>query len=217
MNLRLITSAAEPITLADARLHLRVDDSGDDSLISALVSAAREHAESFTGRTFTPSTYEVRFDSFSAGCEWPRWSTSDPLWGSIYSPYWSTGYISHRLIPLPLSPVASIVSVKYVDVDGVEQTLDPSAYVLDDNPDAPGLRLPFGGAWPATRAEANAVRVQFVGAPPAQMGAARAAMLLIVGQLYENREEAVYDRGAALQMQLASRTLLTPYRVNMGV
>lgn len=49
--LKLITApAAEPITLAEAKLHARADTSAYDSLITALIVAAREECEHITGR-----------------------------------------------------------------------------------------------------------------------------------------------------------------------
>ena len=47
MSLTLITAPAlEPITLSEAKLHLRVEHSVDDTLISVFITAARERASS---------------------------------------------------------------------------------------------------------------------------------------------------------------------------
>ncbi len=47
----------EPVSLAEAKLHLRVEHSDEDGYITALISSAREYAESFTNRLIAP-----RFD-----------------------------------------------------------------------------------------------------------------------------------------------------------
>ena len=61
-------------------------------------------------------------------------------------------------IELPVIPVQSVV-VKYLDADGIEQTLDPQDYILDDSR-APYAIVPAPGkAWPATFARINAVKV----------------------------------------------------------
>lgn len=49
---------SEPITLADAKLHLRVDHDSEDSLIGAYLSASREYCERFTGLALTEQTIE---------------------------------------------------------------------------------------------------------------------------------------------------------------
>lgn len=40
---------AEPITLAEARAHLRLDDGAEDGLLEALIRTARGHLEQVTG------------------------------------------------------------------------------------------------------------------------------------------------------------------------
>jgi uncharacterized phiE125 gp8 family phage protein len=68
MKLKLITPpGVEPVTLDQARQHLRIDDdiTSDDDLIEALISAAREHAEHITGRSFITRTLEAALDSFT--------------------------------------------------------------------------------------------------------------------------------------------------------
>lgn len=124
-------------------------------------------------------------------------------------------------IPL-IAPVQSVESVKYIDSDGVEQTVDADVYTLDDNPDASFIRLAYGKSWPAPRVEANAVRVQFVSGYTVESPNTHPlpkplyqAMLMIIGHLYTNRQD-VSDK-QAYEVPLASSHLMTPYRLGMGL
>lgn len=163
MPLKLITGpTAEPVTLAEAKLHLKVEVADDDTLITSMIAAARGDAEHRLGRSLITQTWEQVLDAFDDA------------------------------IKLPNPPILSIVSIKYIDQDGAEQTLSSGAYTLDlDN--EPGFVEPvYGTEWPATRVQTNAVRVRYTAgygttgaSVPAQI---KAWILLRVGALYENRE-----------------------------
>lgn len=166
MALKLITApSALPVALADARLHLRLDDMLQDAWVQSAIQSACEASEHQTGRRWITQTWEAIYDAFPAAA-----------------------------VELGLSPAQSVVSVKYLDQTGQEQTLSPDAYVLDaDHALGVGFLLPAAGyAWPATAGSANAVRVRFtVGygadatAVPAQ---ARQWMLMHIGTAYRMRE-----------------------------
>jgi hypothetical protein len=65
MPLQLITPAAEePVSLAEAKRHLRVESADDDALIGSLISAARQSAETLTGRQFVTARWKLVLDSF---------------------------------------------------------------------------------------------------------------------------------------------------------
>jgi len=102
MELKIITPpAAEPLTLAETKLHLRVDHDTDDSLITALIATAREWVESYTGKSLVEQTRQITLSS------WP------------YAP-----------LRLHGGPVQEISSVKYLDKTGTEQTVAETVYWL---------------------------------------------------------------------------------------
>lgn len=175
-------AADEPVTLDEAKLHLRADDTADDTLITALIQAAREHVESVCERALMPQTWTERQDSFPS------------------------------VLALRGGLVSAVTSVKYVDADGVQQTMDPSAYLADLATQPATVRPVYGTEWPTTRQQPGAVAVQYsVGyADAASVPAAlKAAILLLVGDLYANRE-AIID--AKLVENRAVSRLLLPYK-----
>jgi len=183
------TGPAEPLTLEDARAHIRAysDVTAEDSLIESLITAARAYAENFTNRVLLTQTWDLVLDAFPAG-----------------------------ILELPQAPLQSIDSVLYIDSDGAEQTLAASAYKVDAVTDPGRVAPAYGALWPMTRAEPNAVTIRFVAgygdAAAAVPMPIKQAMLLMVGHLYQNRE-AVQAEGDFYRLPLGVEALLSPYRV----
>ena len=88
-------------------------------------------------------------------------------------------------------PAVEILSVKYIDTDGEQQTLPTTEYALDNNGDLHYLRKAYGKTWPAVREQYNSVEITYTaGHSPYEIELERikTAMMLIIGHLYENRE-----------------------------
>jgi uncharacterized phiE125 gp8 family phage protein len=197
-GLKLITSpAVEPVSLAEARLHLRLETSGsppthpDDALVTSLIAAARQHIDGRDGwlnRALITQTWELHLDKFP--------DLDD--------------------IRIPLPPLQSIVSVKYDDVNGVEQTVPAADYIVDTARRVGWVVPVTDTPWPATFDTINAVRVRFTagyGNAGANVPAPiKAAMLLIIGHLYENRE-AVTVGVNAQELPMAVMALLSPFEL----
>jgi uncharacterized phiE125 gp8 family phage protein len=189
MPLVLITPpTAEPVSDIEAAEHLRVEDSDESTHIQGLIATARQYVEDYTWRALVTQTWELALDEFPSGA-----------------------------IVLAKGRLISVTSVKYRDAAGVEQTLDPSAYQVDDVSE-PGRALPAPGAsWPSTEdGRVNAVRVRFVagyGDPPAVPGPIKSAMLLIIGHLYEHREMEIVGT-ISTPLNFAVDALLSPYRMH---
>lgn len=93
MTLVLVTPASPSVTLAEAKVHLRIDDGDDDALVSALISAAVAHAERWTGIALEEAVWSLSLDGFPSGG-----------------------------IGIPLAPVISVDAVAYLDAEGATQS-----------------------------------------------------------------------------------------------
>lgn len=151
----------EPLSLADAKLFLRVDHDADDALIEGLIRAARRHVEATTGRRLVTQIWRLVLDA------WPP----------------------DGVIRLPVTPVSGIAAARLRAPDGGETALDVSDFVLDESsarlyvPQRPAVLRPFAGI------EADLVAGYGAAAdvPPVFVQAVR----LLVGHWYEHRAEAV--------------------------
>ena len=187
---RLVTPpAAEPLSLAEAKAHLRLEVSEDDVQVAALIKAARQWAEGYLWRRIVTQTWELLLDGF-------------PARGNFELP---EGHLS-GLIPVSF--------VKYLPVSGPLQTLATSAYLVD-SASVPGrILLPFGGVWPTTLCQWDSVQAQYtvgwaVSDVPEDV---KHGLLLVVSQLYEHRTPEV--TGAIVsQVRFAVEALLAPHRL----
>lgn len=198
MKYKIITPvASEPITLADARKHLRIEPYGspathpDDAYVTALISVVRSWCEQYLQRALAEQTIELALDEFT------------------------------KTIALPFAPIQSVTSITYIDTDGATQTLATSVYAFDSYSNK--ITLKYDQYYPQTQLINNAVLIRYVagytnGASPDTYPleyAIKAAMLLLIGHLYENRQENTTANMSALPMGIYS--LLQPYKLGLGL
>lgn len=173
MALTVVTEpAVEPVSLTEAKLHLRVDISDDDNLITPLIQAARETVEDISRRALITQVWKYILDEFPSGDE----------------------------IVLPLPPLQSVASITYKDQDGSSFTFSSGDYIVNTDADPGKVVLGYGKAWPSTTLyPTGAITVQFTaGFGDASTDVPRKyiqAMLLLIGHWYENRE-AIQTTGA---------------------
>ena len=181
-NIAIVTPPAiEPVSLGDAKLHLRLDYNDDDALVTALIMAAREHVERYTSRAFITQTFDFYRDQFPGT-----------------KPYPST-----PIIEIPRPPLQSITSLKFTDTAGTIHTWTASGTDLlneqgavnahIDTINEPGrIVLAYSQIWPnQVLKTALAIRIRCVagyGDDTAVPQAAVAAMKLLIGNWYQNRE-----------------------------
>lgn len=175
----LVTAPSVPLlTLAEAKAQLRVDVTDEDTLITALVTAANSYLDGYTGvlgRALLQQTWQVDFDSFGDGMR------------------------------LPVGDVISVTSVTYYDASNVQQTLATSVYELRTDSTGPFIGLKVNQSWPSSYDRDDAVRVTWTAgygtAATSVPEAIRAAAKLLISSWYDNR--ATGDMPAAADALLA--------------
>lgn len=165
MSLSLTTPpSVEPVSLDEARTHLKVDTTDDDALITSLICAARARAEWHTGRAFVTQ-------------RWTLWRDSWPCDG---------------IIEIPLPPLQSVASVTAYALDDSATVLDAATYQIDiaSSP----ARLSLKSPPPINLRRINAVAIAFTagygdagGDVPAPV---REAILKMIANFYVNRGDA---------------------------
>lgn len=195
--------AAEPVSLQDAKDHLRVTWSTDDAQITRKLAAARRYCEVVARTTFVDTVFDLVEDSFPFSGGYMNRQVRQ-FYGQFSGGTGSVAPLTLALncggISLPRGPVESVTSITYLDPNGNTVVLDPSQY--DVTTGNPGRVAPaFGKVWPVTLPQIGAVRVRFVAGygPDATTVPenVQEAVLLYLGFLYENRESAVQGTAPA--------------------
>jgi uncharacterized phiE125 gp8 family phage protein len=176
--------AAEPVSLADAKVHCRIDTSDDDAYVTSLITVAREYLEETLDIAILNQTLEARYDVF-------------PLWEIV----------------LPRPPLATgVVTIEYRDEAGQIQTITSANFQVDRHI-LPGRVYPlYEQVWPAVRGDENSVTVRWpagYGATGASCPAAlRHAIFLLVAHWYEMRQPVVSGYSQVLSVPQTFQTLL---------
>lgn len=215
MALKVITPpAALPVTVAEAKAHLNVEHAADDTLILAYIETAVQLAQHLTDRQLVEAEYELVLDGF------PRDPVLSQLAGRPIG-----------LIEFPKPPLLTVESIKYLDQDGVQQTLASTEYEVDSDGLVGRVYPAYGKCWPVTRAMPNAVRLRFTcgwameydettsppASPPVWTGpeAIKTWIKVRVATLYAQRESLVQGQTVAELPRSHVDGLLDPFIVPM--
>jgi uncharacterized phiE125 gp8 family phage protein len=127
--------ASEPVSVAEVKQALRLTTSADDSVITRNIKAAREFAEKETRRSLAAKSYLLSVDRF---------------------PY------PHEPIRLPVPPLVSVTSIKFLDSTLTQQTWDSAEYFIADK-QVPALIVPKPGfVYPSPVFVPGAVEIAFI-------------------------------------------------------
>ena len=183
--------AVEPVTVSEAKAHLRIDGAAEDILIASLIVTSRLHIEAALGLALISQAWRLTLDT------WPekRWSPDGA-------------------VRFPLRPVRSVEELVVYGADGAPDVLSPESYLVDTESLAPRI-VPRDGSWPAPGLPVGGIAIAF----EAGMGEEaedvpqpiRHAILLLVAHWYEHRDPMeIGSVGAAIPAAVSD--LLKPYR-----
>ncbi|WP_298218904.1 phage head-tail connector protein [Halothiobacillus sp.] len=149
MPLQLVRDAAvEPLSIRDAKLHLRVDIPDDDVLIGALIAAARRFAENLTQRALIYQAWRLVIDSF------PGPTLIGVPWGKTFT-------LPKHAIILEKSAVRRVTAINYLDMSGTPQVVPPGDYTVDYTSEPCRITPVFGHIWPIPLPQIGAIEVNF--------------------------------------------------------
>ena len=180
--------AVEPLTVAEAKLHLRVDISDDDAYIGTLITAAREWVENYLDRTLITTQLILR------AAEFP------------------TEELELARPPMATAGTATAVVITYTLADTTTATLSTALYRVDRTTTPGNVAPVINGTWPSDVIEdANAVAVTYwagYGPTSASVPATiRHAMLMLIGHWYDRRS-AVLTGTISKPIEFAVESLL---------
>lgn len=154
----------EPVTLAEAKAFLRVDDGAEDGLISTLITAARLHIEGTTGRALISQSWRAVLDC------WP----------------------ADGVVRLPVSPLIRLTAITAYDAGGGAQAIGLGQFQTETAPARLLLPQTIDGM-PVTR-ERQGLEIDYeagFGSDATDVPAdLRQALLTLVGLWFEHRDTA---------------------------
>lgn len=163
---RTAAPASTPVSLTEAKAHLRVDGNDEDDLITGLIAAASgllDGPEGMVGKALITQTWTV-----AAPC-------AD-----------GAGRFA-----LPVPPVSVVTAISYYDSAGDVQALDVADFLLIGGTDQKWLEPDMGKSWPVTQARADAITATVTagfGEASDVPDTLRHAILLTIGHWYLSRE-----------------------------
>ena len=189
--------ASNPVTLAEAKTHIRIDNSDDDALVGTLITAATRWAEDYCDRTFCHTQWTMRLDSFYGAVGSPVQFGLRADGNNIEG---RQGTVPNLDVELPRPPMvqagtATAVTVTYTPSAGASTvTLDATEYRVDRQA-TPGVCRPlYGRTWPTHLVDQNSTTVTWWAGYSADgtsvPAPVKSAILMLVSHLWSNRDAA---------------------------
>ncbi len=158
--------ATEPISLAEAKAHLRVTHNDDDAYITTLIKTARQSIEAQTGLGLISQGWSVFLD------DWPE----------------------NGVIELPLAPVLGIADIKVHGDDDTFAIIDPAHYYENKVSRPARIILRGSRSWVAPGRVANGIEILLTIGFTSVPEPLREAILQLVGHWHETRGDEAADK-----------------------
>lgn len=161
-----VDPASEPVSATEAKQQARIDGTDEDALLDIYITASRMAVEEYTGTKLVEQTVLLRCSDWA------------------------------DLVDLPSAPISEITSVKYLDPDGIEQTLSTDVYETVLAGLEPHIRLKVNQGWPSIRSASDAIRVTAVAGYSAVPDPVKAALMLTIAKWVDDRSSGDLPDGA---------------------
>jgi len=174
----------EPVDVETAKKQARIEIDDEDELIEQFLIAARRWVEEYTGRSLMRQAWSLELSGFA-----------DRIW-------------LPRAAPLADATVDWPFIISYYDQANVLQELDAAVYSVLSNQEPASVELAAYRVWPPTMTRTDAVQIVYpcgADAPEAVEPALRQAIVRIVAEWFENREQGDIPQAAI--------ALCAPFRV----
>lgn len=179
-----LPAGAEPLTLEETRLHLRISHDAEDALIAGLIATARMACEQATGLSLINRGYSLWLDG------WPG-QESRGWWDGMREGVRS---VVPQAVLLPRPPLCSVEGIYIYDAAGTPAVFPPAHYYADTLRRPGRVLLQTGIAAPQPARIANGIEIRYTAgfgtAPQAVPAMLRQGMKQLVAYLYENRGDA---------------------------
>ena len=161
-------SLVTAIILDDVKVHLRIDDTDSDAIITEYIAAAVVYIEERTGRRILSASETDYFDSWTS------------------------------FLQLSRHPLISLDSITYYDADNAQQTLSSSLYMIDQESVPARIHIAYNQTLPSMTAQLNGIAVNYTAGSGATWISApvtlRQALYLLVGDWFTMRENSTTDK-----------------------
>ncbi len=178
--------ASEPVTVADAKAHMRIDGTVEDVLIASLIVTSRLHVESALDLALINQSWTLILDRWPAGPE----------------------------VEIPLAPLLAVIAVKVKNSAGVSSAVPPTSYLVDLASKPPRI-VWNNAARPDPGVPAGGIEIEFTagfGASAATVPAPlKHAVLMLTSHWYEHRDANEIGSSAA-RIPDAVSDLIQPFR-----
>lgn len=181
--------ATTPVSVADVKAYLRIDETAEDTLLGTLIKIATEKVEQYIDKKLINQTWLTYFDSFPVKY---RNARQDDWWDGTQQMAISELSAPGDTICLPFGPMVSLTALNTYGDDDVAIPSAPSNYSIDTVGPYGRISLKMGGVWPATVLRpVNGVEIEAVygfGPTSADVPAPiKQAIILVVAKMFENR------------------------------
>jgi len=178
--------AEEPVTLAEAKAWVKLDGADEDALLATLITAARLHLESVTGRALLTQSWRLVLDAWPAGGE----------------------------VRLPVAPLSALTEIRAFDEDGDGHTLALEQFLVAPGDEPVRLLLPATVAGMPVLRQRFGIEIDYVagfGAAADVPQELKQALLVLVAHWFEHRD-AVVIAGSGAVIPFGFDRLIAPWR-----